>query len=155
MSATAPATARGVRVDHSPASAFTSVLNAAVGGAAANLEQRVGGWADKLNGVASGGDSPGGLAGLAEEGLDELAEGGGAKQKAGAEGVKAGLHGRNPVWAAIKGAWQGGTSAVRAAIVTAAVSAGLLLLLSPVLLLVFLLSLLIIAAVHRARAATS
>ena len=155
MSATAPSTTRGVGVDHSPASAFTSVLDAAIGGAAAKLEQHVGGWADKLNGVASGGDSSGGLAGLADEGLDELAEGGGAKRKAGAEGVRAGLHGENPVWAAIKGAWQGGSSAVRAAIVTAAVSAGLLLLLSPVLLLVFLLSLLIIAAVHRARAAAS
>jgi hypothetical protein len=155
MSATAPSTTRGVGVDHSPASAFTSVLDAAIGGAAAKLERHVGGWADKLNGVASGGDSSGGLAGLADEGLDELAEGGGAKRKAGAEGVRAGLHGENPVWAAIKGAWQGGSSAVRAAIVTAAVSAGLLLLVSPVLLLVFLLSLLIIAAVHRARAAAS
>ena len=153
MSATAPSTTRGVRVDHSPASAFTSVLDAAVGGAAAKLEQHVGGWADKLNGLASGGDSSGGLAGLADEGLDELAEGGGAKQKAGAEGVKAGLHGRNPVWAAIKGAWSGGSSMVRAAIVAAVASLVLLLLLSPVLLLVFLLGLLIIAAATKAHSA--
>ena len=140
MSSTAAATTRGVRAEHSPAGAFTSVLNAAVGSAAAKLEQEVGGWADKLGGVA-------------DEGLDELAEGGGAKKKAGAEGVKAGLHGKNPILAAIKGAWQAGTSVVRAAIVAAVASAILLLLLSPVLLLVFLLSLLIIAAVHRVRAA--
>ena len=98
-------------------------------------------------------DSPGGLAALADKGLDDLAEGGSAKKQAMAKGVKAGLHGKNPFWAAIKGAWKAGTPAVRAAIISAVVSAILLLLLSPVLLIVFLLSLLIIAAVHRARAA--
>ena len=86
-------------------------------------------------------------------GLDNLAEGGGAKKQAVAKGVKAGLHGKNPFWAALKGAWQGGTPVVRAAIIAALASTILLLLLSPVLLVVFLLSLLIIAAVHRARAA--
>ena len=153
MSSTATSTTQGVRADQSPAGAFTSILNAAVGSAAGKLEQQVVGWADKLNGVAAGGDSSGGLPALADEGLDELAEGGGAKQKAGTEGVKAGLHGKKPLWAAIKGAWQAGTPVVRAAIIAAIASAGLLLLLSPVLLVVFLLSLLIIAAVHRARAA--
>jgi hypothetical protein len=137
----------------SPASAFNSVINAAVGSAAAQLEQRVVGWTDKLNGIASGGDSSEGLARLADEGLDDLAEGGGARQTAGAAGVKAGMHGKNPFWAAVKGAWRGGTPVVRAAIVAAIVATILLLLLSPVLLLVFLLSLLVIAAVHRARAA--
>jgi hypothetical protein len=120
---------------------------------AAKLEQKAATWADKLSGAAGGGGSSGGLAALADEGLDELAEDGGAMGSAGAEGVKAVLHGKNPVWAAIKGAWQRGTPVVRAAIVTAVASAVLLMLLSPVLLLVFLLSLLIIAAVHRARAA--
>ena len=152
MSSTATSTTRGVRTELGPANAFTSILNAAVGSAAAKLERRVDVWADRLNGVAGGGDSSGGLADLADKGLDELAEGGGVKEKAGAEGVKAGLHGKNPFWAVIKGAWQGGTPGVRAAIVTALASAILLLLLSPVLLVVFLLSLLIIAAVHRARA---
>jgi ABC-type multidrug transport system fused ATPase/permease subunit len=152
MSSTATSTTPVVRTDHSPAGAFTSVLNASVGSAAAKLEQKIVVWADKLNGVAAGGSSSGGLAALADEGLDELAEGGGAKQKAGAEGVKAGLHGENPVWAAIKGAWQAGTPVVRAAIIAAVASVILLLLMSPALLLVFLLSLLIIAAVHRARA---
>lgn len=153
MSSTATSTTRGVRADHSPAGAFTSVINAAVGSAAAKLEQKVVVWADKLNGVAGGGDSAGGLAGLADAGLDELAEGGGAREKAGVEGVKAGLHGKNPIWAAIKGAWQAGTPVVRAAVIAGVASAILLMLLSPVLLVVFLLSLLIIAAVHRARAA--
>jgi hypothetical protein len=152
MSATATSTGRPVRADN-PAGAFTSVLNAAVGGAAAKMEQRVVEWTDRLNGVASSGDSSGGLAELADEGLDDLAEDGGAKQTAGAAGVKAGMHGKSPFWAAVKGAWRGGTPVVRAAIVSAIVATILLLVLSPVLLLVFLLSLLIIAAVHRARAA--
>jgi hypothetical protein len=153
MSSTATSATREVRADQSPAGAFASVLNAAVGSAAATLEQKVVAWADKLDGFAGGGDSSGGLAALADEGLDELADDGGAKQKAGAEGVKAGLHGKNPVWPAIKGAWQAGTPVVRAAIISAVVAAILLLLLSPVLLVVFLLSLLIIAAIHRVRAA--
>jgi hypothetical protein len=152
MSAAATSTAPGIRTDH-PAGAFTSVLNAAVGGAAARLEQHVVGVTDKLNGIGSDGDSSGELARLADEGLDDLAEGGGAKQTAGAAGAKAGMQGKSPFWAAIKGAWRGGTSVVRAAIVAAIVATILLLLLSPVLLLVFLVSLLIIAAVHRARAA--
>src|SRR6476659_1908860 len=109
MSSTATSTTRGVRADHGPAEACTSVLNAVIGSAATKLEQKVAVWSDKLNGVAGGGDSSGGLVALADAGLDELAEGGGAKEKAGAEGVKAGLHGKNPVWAAVKGARQGGT----------------------------------------------
>jgi hypothetical protein len=152
MSSTATSTTPGIGAGPSPAGAFTSVLNATVGSAAAKLEQQVGVWTDKLNGFASGGEAVGGLAALADEGLDEVAAGGGAKQKAGAEGVKAGLHGKNPAWAAIKGAWRAGTPVVRAAIIAAIGSAILLLLVSPVLLLVFLLSLLIIAAVHRVRA---
>jgi hypothetical protein len=153
MSATETSTTRQGRAGQGPADAFTSVLSAAVGGVAAKLEQRVGGWADKLNGLASGGNSSKGLVGLADEGLDALGESGGATQKAGAEGVKASLHGRNPVWAAIKGAWDAGSPVVRAAIIAAVVSLALMLLLSPVLLLVFLLSLLIIAAVHRTQTA--
>jgi hypothetical protein len=151
MSSTATSTARGA--DVSAAGAFASVLNATVGTAAAKLEQKVAGWTDKLDSFAAGGGSSG-LTAVADEGLDGLTEGGGAKERAGAEGVKAGLHGKNPVWAAIKGAWQAGTPVVKAAIIAALTSAILLLLLSPVLLLVFLVSLLIIAAVHRARAAS-
>ena len=151
MGATATSASTGVRAEHSPAGAFTSVLNAAVGSAAANLEHGISAWADKLNAVGGKGTSSKQLAALADEGLDEFAEGGGAREKAGAEGVKAGLHGKNPIRAAIKGAWQAGTPVVRAAIVAAVASVILLLVLSPVLLVVFLVSLLIIAAVHRAR----
>ena len=113
----------------SPAGAFSSVLNAAVSGAASTMEQQVGRWTDKLNGIADGG----------------------AKQTAGAAGIEAAMHGKSPVWAAVNGAWRGGTPVVRAAIVAAIVATILLLLLSPALLLVFLLSLLVIAAVQKAR----
>ena len=81
------------------------------------------------------------------------ASGGGARQQAGIKGVQAGLRGKNPVWAAIKGAWSGGGEMVKAAIVAAVVATLLLLLLSPVLLLVFLLSLLVVAAVEKVRSA--
>jgi hypothetical protein len=141
------------RNNHGPAEAFTSVLNAAVGGAAAKLERTTAAWTDKLNGIGGSDDSSDVLTGLADDGLDGVAEAGGVTESAGAEGVKARLHGRNPVWAAIKGAWRAGTPVVKAAIVAAVVATILLLLLSPVLLVVFLLSLLIIAAVYRARAA--
>lgn len=153
MSSTATSMAGGARAEHSPAGAFGSVLNAAVGVAAAKLEQRVVVWADKLNGVAGGGNSSRGLAASADEELDVRPEDSGAKAKAGAEGINPGAHGKNLIWAAIKGAWEARSPAVRAAIIAAVASAILLLLLSPVLLLVFLLSLLIIAAVHRVRAA--
>lgn len=148
MSARPAATASGTL--QGPAGAFTSVLNAAVEFGAAKLEQKIGGWVEKLEGAAGEGDSSGGLA---DAGLDGLVEGGGAAQKAAAEGVKAGLHGKNPVWAAIHGAWQSGTPVVRAAIIAATASAIVLLLLSPVLGLVFLLSLAVIALVQRAGAA--
>lgn len=138
----------------SPSGAFTSVLTAAVGFAAGKLERKVVAWTDKLNGAAGASDASGALGSLADEGLDEVAEAG-AMNKAGAEGIKAGLHGENPVWAAIKGAWQSGTPAVRAAIVAAAASLILLVLLSPVLGLVFLVSLLAAAAVQRAHAPQS
>ena len=150
MSSTATSTTAGAP---SPGSAFTSVLHAAVGTAASALEKRVGGWADKLDGVAAGGDGSGGLAGLADKGIDELGDRGGAKKKATAEGAKATLHGKNPLWPAIKGAWEAGTPVVRAAIIAGLASSILLLVLSPVPLLVFLLSLVILAAVQRVRSA--
>ena len=100
------------KFESSAAAAFTSVLNAAVGSAATALNQRVAGWTDKLDGIASGGGSSDGLAKMADEGLDDLAEGGGATQGAAAMGIKAGLHGKSPFWAAIKGAWEGGKPVV-------------------------------------------
>jgi hypothetical protein len=153
MSATTAPAEPQISAD-SPAAAFTSVLNAAVGTAAARLNERVSGWTDKLDGITSGGSS-GELGRAADEGLDDLAEGGGAKQGAAAKGAKASLHGKSPFWAAIKGAWEGGKPVVKAAIVAAFVSAVLLLLLSPVLLLAFLLSWLVIAAVQKARATST
>ena len=152
MSSIATTTPGAVRAQ-TPASAFSSVLNAAVRSAAASLEHTVESWTDKLNGVAGGSESGDGLVSLADEGIDELTKDGGAKEKAGAEGLKAKLEGRNPLRAAVAGAWSAGTPVVRAAIVAAVVAVILLLLLSPVLLIVFLLSLLVIAAVHRVRAA--
>jgi hypothetical protein len=149
MTSTATSTARG---DLGAAGAFTSVLNAAVGSAAAVLEQKVSRLTDKLDDVAADNGVSKGLKAAADQGLDDVARSGGAKQAAGAEAVRAGLHGKNPAWAAVKGAWHAGTPVVRAAVIGGAASAVLLLLLSPVPLLVFLLSLLVLAAVQRARA---
>jgi hypothetical protein len=140
---------------HSPRGALASILNTVVAVAVAKLERKVADWTDKLNDVATGDASSGGLTQLADEGLDELGQGGGAAQKAGAEVAKAELHGKNPIWAAVKGAWQAGTPVTKATIVAGAVSAVVLLLLSPVLLLLLLLSLLIISVVYRARASTA
>jgi hypothetical protein len=151
MSATTSTPTNEADTPQGPGGAFATVLNAAVQSAASSLEHTVGSWTDKLNGIASGDDPGSELVSLADEGIDEVTEGGGAKEKAGGEALKAKLEGKNPFKAAVAGAWQAGTPVVRAAIVSAVVAVILLLLLSPVLLLVFLLSLLIIAAVHRAR----
>src|SRR5436190_6052751 len=88
----------------SPATAFADVLDAVVSSAASGLERKTRQWTDKLNGIAggSGGDA---VKDLADTGLRHAAEGGGAQQAAGAEGLRAGLQGRNPAWAAVKGAW--------------------------------------------------
>jgi len=121
-------TTAATRSSQTPAGAFAHVLDAVVGNAATAAERKIGDWTDKLNGIA---------------------ESGGAKQAAGAAGISAELRGKNPAWAAIKGAWRGGSPAVRAAIVTAIVAMVPLFLISPVLLLVYLLSWLVIAAVMR------
>jgi len=136
----------------SPSQAFGIVLDAAVGTVAAKLERKTAGWIDKLNAVAGKNHSADAIIDLTDEGLDAVAESGGVAQRAGAEGVKARVHGKSPAWAAIRGVWQAGTPAVRAAIVTSAVAAVVLLLVSPALLVVYLLSWLVIAAVHRSRA---
>ncbi len=75
----------------------------------------------------------------------------GATQRAGVEVAKASVLGKNPVWAAVKGAWLGASGKARLAVV---VSLVLLLVASPVLLLLLLLGLLvtgIIAAVRTTR----
>lgn len=136
-----------------PAAAFTEVMSTALEFVATKVSQKADDWTDKLNGVASAGieDAGEGLADVAGEGVDELAEGGGAKQQAAVKGAQAAMQGQNPVWAAIKGAWSGGSPKVKAAIVTAVVALVLLLVLSPVLLLVLLITLLIVAIVMKAR----
>lgn len=152
MSAAEGPTDRSARSDPGPAEAFGMVLDAAVGSVATKLERKTAGWIDKLNAVAGKNHSSDAMMGLTDEGLDAVGESGGMAQRAGAEGVKARMHGRSPAWAAIRSVWQTGTPAVRAAIVTSAVAAVVLLLLSPALLVVYLLSWLVIAAVYRLRA---
>jgi hypothetical protein len=135
-----------------PAQAFGLVLDAAVGTVAQKLERKVTGWLDKLDVVSGRGGPSDAVMGLTDKGLDAVAESGGVLQAAGAEGVKARVHGRSPAWAAVRAVWRAGGPAVRAAIVTAAVGAVVLLLASPALLVVYLLSWLVIAAVYRSRA---
>ena len=124
------------------------MLTAAIGVVATKVDD----WSTRLEGLAAGGT--GGASGTVDDLADDLADGGGARQQAGVRGVQAGLEGKNPVWAAIKGAWTGGGTAVRAAVVAAGVALLLLALLSPVVVLVFLLSALVLAAVARARSVT-
>jgi hypothetical protein len=115
-----------------PADAFTRVVSTAVEYGVGKVSRTAGSLTQKLT-----------------KGADEA----GAPQRAGLAGAQAALRGDNPVWAAIKGAWSGGTATVKAAIVTAMVALLLMLVLSPVLLLAFLLSLLVVAAVGKARKA--
>jgi hypothetical protein len=136
-----------------PAQVFGLVIDAVVGTVAARLERKTADWIDRLSAVAGKKDSTEAVVGLADQGLDAVAESGGVAQRAGAEGVRARVHGGSPARAAIRSVWQAGTPAVRAAVVTSAVAAVVLLLLSPVLLVVYLLSWLVIAAVLRAQAA--
>ena len=147
-----PPTEQSAGSSPGPAQAFGLVLDAVVGTVAAKLERKTAGWIDKLSAVAGKRDSTDALIGLTDEGLDAVAESGSVAQRAGAEGVKAHVHGKSPAWAAIRGVWQAGTPAVRAAVVTSGAAAVVLLLVSPVLLVVYLLSWLVIAAVLRAQA---
>lgn len=134
-----------------PAQAFSIVLDALVGTVAARLERKTAEWIDKLSAVVNKNVSSEAVLGLSDKGLDAVAGSGGAAQRGVAVGVKAHLHGRSPARAAIRGVWQAGTPAVRAAVVTSGVAAVLLLLLSPALLFVYLLSWLVITVLCRAR----
>jgi hypothetical protein len=82
--------------------------------------------------------------------LVEAVEHGGAGMKAGLEGIRAVLTGRNPVWAAIKGLVSGLSGTAKVALVLLVV---LGLVLAPVLLVVLLLALLVAALVAAVRAA--
>lgn len=130
----------------SPGAAFNNVISAALEVAASKVDN----WINKLSDASAGIPEVPSAGG--DDVADKLAEGGGATQQAGVRGVQAGLQGKNPVWAAIKGAWASASTKVRAAVVTAGVSLILLLVLSPVLLLVYVLTALILAAVSKARA---
>lgn len=125
-----------------PRAAFNDVIGAALQVAAAKVDD----WAGKLEGLAAGGGSSLGIGQAMGD-----AGGGGALEQAGTRGVAAGLRGDNPVWAAVKGAWAGGSTPVKAAIVAAGVTLVLLLLLSPVLLLVVLLTALVAWITVKAR----
>ncbi|HET7667625.1 MAG TPA: hypothetical protein VFK56_16470 [Mycobacterium sp.] len=80
--------------------------------------------------------------------LFEALEHGGAGMKAGFEGIRAALTGKNPVWAAIKGLWSGLSGPAKTALVLLVI---LGLLLAPVLLVVLLLALLVVALVAAVR----
>ncbi|MCU1699310.1 MAG: hypothetical protein JWR34_5373 [Mycobacterium sp.] len=82
--------------------------------------------------------------------LVEAVEHGGAGMKAGLEGIRAALTGKNPVWAAIKGLVSGLSGTAKVALVLLLV---LGLVLAPVLLVVLLLALLVAALVAAVRAA--
>jgi hypothetical protein len=76
--------------------------------------------------------------------LDDYEATRGPAEQAGYEGIKAGLQGRNPLWAAIKGAWAGAGTELRVAAVLFLV---LVLVLAPVPTLLVGLGLLIAAIV--------
>ncbi len=83
--------------------------------------------------------------------LNDLVASGGPATQAVAEGLTAKLSGKNPVWAAIKGAWSGASLKAKLAVVLILLVAGLL---APVVLLVLVLGLLVAAIVMGIRAAT-
>jgi hypothetical protein len=83
--------------------------------------------------------------------IEEHAVPDGATGRAGYEGLKAHLLGKNPMWAAMKGAWWGASVRLRFVAVLVLV---LFLLLAPVALLLLLLGLLLAAIVAGIRAAT-
>jgi hypothetical protein len=131
---TASNTASGVPksapVATSLASALSDLREAALRYATAKASRKVEDWAGDLNDfVASRGPTT----------------------QAVFEGLKAKLQGKNPVWAAVKGAWSGASPELKLAVVLILI---LMLLLSPVVLLVLVLGLLIAALVAGIRAAT-
>jgi hypothetical protein len=85
------------------------------------------------------------------EDLNDFVASGGPTTQAVFEGVKAKLVGKNPVWAAMKGAWSGASPELKLAVVLILI---LMLVLAPVVLLVLLLGLLVVALVAGIRAAT-
>lgn len=93
---------------------------------------------DKLDDVASGK-------------LEDLTASGGPQVNAGLGALRAFMSGKNPVWAALKGAWSGAGTKTKVIVVLCLI---LLLLLAPVVLVVLLLGLLVAAIVAAIRSAT-
>lgn len=114
-----------------PASAIRDVLAASLEYVSAKASHKADGWARDLN---------------------DFAETRGATEQAGYQGAKADLEGKNPVTAAVKGAWSGASGKLRLAAVLVLV---LLLVLAPVPTLLVLLGLLLAALVKAIRAAMS
>jgi hypothetical protein len=85
------------------------------------------------------------------DGLEEYAASEGATGRAAYEGLKAHLLGKNPVWAAMKGAWWGASPWLR---VVAVLVLMLFLVLAPVTLLLLVLGLLVAAIIAGIRAAS-
>ncbi|MER7284019.1 hypothetical protein ABT369_57385 [Dactylosporangium sp. NPDC000244] len=129
-SSTATGATKGAPAATSLAPALSDLREAALQYATAKASRKVEHWADDLNDfVASRGPTT----------------------QAVFEGLKAKLLGKNPVWAAIKGAWSGTSPEVKLAVVLILI---LTLLLLPVVLLVVVLVLLVAALVAGIRAAT-
>ena len=124
-----------------PGGAFSEVISSALGVVSAKVDD----WTDKLEDVAAGKEEAVGKL------ADDLAEGGGAKEQAAVRAVEAELVGKNPVWAAVKGAWSGAGTGVKVAIVAAVVALVLLVVLAPVLLLILLLAVPIVVVVQKVR----
>lgn len=131
-----------------PDNSLSGLLNNITGMNAAWIEHKFAAWPDDLNHVAH--DKKSDLKRISSDSLGDAADGGSATRQPGLKGAHASIQGKNPIWAAVKGAGAGGGAVVQAGIVASVVAIILLLVLSPVLLIVFLLSLLIIAAIHRA-----
>jgi hypothetical protein len=112
------------------APALGRLTETAVDAAAARLSDKVDRWIDRL---------------------EEHAAGEGAAGRAGYEGLKAHVLGRNPLWAAMKGAWWGASPGLRVVAVLVLV---LVLLLAPVVLVLLLLGLLVAAIIAAIRTAT-
>ena len=106
------------------------------------LTRKVDGLADRLGGA--GADSVG-------RAVTEIGADLGAKEAATASAAVAGLQGRNPLWAAIKGAWSAGGAKVKTAVVAAVVALVLLLVLSPVLLLLLAITVAVVLLVAKAK----
>ena len=115
MSTTELSSYQSARSSLSPSQAFGLVLDSAVSTVAGRLERTTAGWIDRLSASTDRHHSSAVGTELADAGLDAAADSGGVARRAGAEGVKAHLHGRSPAWAAVRTAWQTGSPAVRAA----------------------------------------